>query len=81
MPFSVALVHHLLGSLRLELGCVFRPLYFKFSISAEHLRCLLIWGNAIQHPTYGVRIRVDTGFQISGFKPVLFSSKDLKMAQ
>ena len=49
MPFSVALVHHLLGSLRLELGYVFRPLYFKFSISAENLRCLLIWGNTIVH--------------------------------
>jgi hypothetical protein len=46
----MALVHHLLDSLRLELGCVFRPLHLKFSISVEHLRCLLIWGNATEHP-------------------------------
>jgi hypothetical protein len=38
---------------------------------------IVLWW--VVHPSYGVRIRVDTGFQISGFKPVLCSSKNLKM--
>jgi hypothetical protein len=38
----LTLVNNLLESLRIELGCVFRPLHFKFSISAGYLRCILI---------------------------------------